>query len=73
MPKFLVRQRRPMWVCFVQEIEADDEDAAEEAFHDAFDPQHSVVEGYVQRVDPGPVTVFIASGFAAPLDVADAD
>lgn len=42
---YFIRQRRAMWVCFVQEIDAEDEDAAVDAFYQQFDPQHSFVEG----------------------------
>ena len=33
MNRYFVRQRRAMWVCFVQEVEAEDEDAAVDAFY----------------------------------------
>ena len=55
---FECRQRRAMWVCFVQEIDAEDEDAAVDAFYQQFDPQHSFVEGALQHADHGPASVF---------------
>ena len=44
MNRYFVRQRRVRWVCFVQEIDAEDEDAAIDAFDAGFAPQHSFVE-----------------------------
>ena len=56
--RYFVRQRRAMWVCFVQEVEAEDEDAAVDAFYQGFDPQHFFIEGALQHADHGPATVF---------------
>lgn len=73
MPKYLVRQRRAMWVAVVQEVEAPDEEAAKNAFCNEFGPQHIFHEGYVQRADPGPVTVWLAEQFPNVEDVLEAD
>lgn len=69
MPKFIVRQRRPYWVCLLQEVEADSAEEAEDLFYDEFDPQHTVIENAVTRVDPGPVRAFPAQDFPDPLAV----
>lgn len=71
MPKFKVRQRRPMWVCFVQEVEADTEEQAEDVFENEFDPQHALVEGRVTRVGYGPISVW--PGDMTAEDVQEAD
>jgi hypothetical protein len=73
MAKFLVRQRRPMWVCLVQEVEAETMEEAEDTFYNEFNPQHSVIEGAVQRVEAGPVSVWIAEDFPNVLDVVNHD
>lgn len=41
MNRYFVRQRRAIWVCFVQKVEAEDEDAAVDALYQKFNPQHS--------------------------------
>ena len=71
--RYFVRQRRAMWICFVQEIEAEDGDAAIDKFYDQFDPQHSFVEGAVQRADHGPATAFDSRDYPTPQDVVAAD
>lgn len=73
MPKFFVRQRRAMWVCVIQEIEADDEEAAEEEFLEGFDPQHMIIEGHVQRMEHGPITVWDAETYPTPKIVQEQD
>lgn len=73
MAKYLVRQRRPMWVCLIQEVEAASEDEAINKFYDEFNPSHTVLEGQVQGLDLGPVKVFDAAHFPDPQDVADED
>ena len=69
----LVRQRRAMWVCFVQKVEAEDDDAAVNVFQDRFNPQHSFMEGAVQRLERGPIAVFDRRDFPRVRDVVDAD
>lgn len=71
--RYFVRQRRAMWVCMVQEIEATDEDAAIDYFHDCFDPQHRTLESAVQRVEHGPVTVFDRAFYPRVSDAIAAD
>ena len=56
--RYFVRQRRLRWVCFVQEVDAEDEDAAIDAFEDEFDPQHSFIESAVPYIADGPAAVF---------------
>lgn len=71
--RYLVRQRRAMWVCFVQKVEAEDDDAAVNVFQDRFNPQHSFIEGAVQRLERGPIAVFDRRDFPRVRDVVDAD
>lgn len=73
MPKYFVRQRRAVWICFVQEIEAESAEAAEAEFFNAFDPQHSFAESPLQRVEHGPVAVFDASEYPTAAEAANAD
>lgn len=70
---YFVRQRRAMWVCLVQEIDAEDEEAAIDQFDSEFDPQHSFVEGALQHADHGPATVFDRRDYPTAQDVAEAD
>lgn len=71
--RYFVRQRRAIWVCFVQEVEADDEDAALDAFYQRFDPQHFFMEGTLQYTDHGPATVFDRREYPNANEVAEAD
>lgn len=71
--RYFVRQRRAMWVCFVQEIEAEDEDAAVDAFYQQFDPQHAFVEGALQHADHGPASVFDRRDYPTAQEVTEAD
>jgi len=71
--RYLVRQRRAMWVCFVQEVEAEDEEAALDTFYMEFDPQHSFIEGALQHADHGPATVFNHQEYQTAREVAEAD
>lgn len=71
--RYFVRQRRAMWVCFVQEVEADDAEAAAVAFHAGFDPQHFFIEGALPHTEHGPVSVFDPLGYPTAQEVADAD
>ena len=71
--RYFVRQRRAMWVCLVQEVEAEDEEAAVDTFHDAFSPQHSFIEGYVNDLPYGPATVFDRREYPNANEVAEAD
>ncbi|MGA0531279.1 hypothetical protein [Hansschlegelia sp. KR7-227] len=71
--RYFVRQRRAMWVCFVQEVEAEDEEAAVEVFHNQFDPQHSFMEGARQHADHGPAAVFDRRDYPTAQEVAEAD
>lgn len=71
--RYFVRQRRAMWVCFVQEVEADDPEAAADAFHARFDPQHIFIEGALHRTAHGPVSVFDPRGYPTAQEVAEAD
>ncbi len=73
LSRYFVRQRRAMWVCFVQEVEDEDEEAAVNAFSEQFDPQHSFVEGAFQRADHGPVAVFDRRDYPSAQEVAEAD
>ncbi len=73
MPLFLARQRRPYWVCFVQEIEADSAEEAEDKFYNEFSPDLTVVEGQVHRVNHGPLTIFRKAEFAAKIDCVEAE
>lgn len=73
MPKFIARQRRPMWVCVIQEIEADSEEDAEETFYNSYNPTHLIIENQVQRVEHGPLTIFDGADFPDSREVADAD
>lgn len=43
--RYFVRQRRAMWICFVQEVEAEDVEVTVDACHGQFDPQHAFIEG----------------------------
>lgn len=70
--RYFVRQRRAMWVCFVQEVEAEDGDAALAAFRDHFDPQHAFVEEPMPLADHGPVRVFDRREFPTAQEVTDA-
>jgi hypothetical protein len=70
---YFVRQRHAMWVCFVQEVEAEDEEAAIDVFYEQFDPQHSFVEGSLQHADHGPAAVFDRRDYSTAQDVAEAD
>ena len=47
-----------MWACFVPGVDAENEDAALDAFYQRFDPQHFLMEGILQHADHGPATVF---------------
>lgn len=69
--RYFVRQRRAMWVCFVQEVDAEDGDAAIDAFYEHFDPQHAFVEGPMPLADHGPVSVFDSRDFPTPQEVAE--
>lgn len=71
--RYFVRQRRAMWVCYVQEIEAEDADAAVDAFHEQFDPQHFFVEGALRHADHGPATAFDKRHYPSAQEVAEAD
>lgn len=71
--RYFVRQRRAMWVCFVQEVDAEDEEAAVDAFDQGFDPQHSFVEGGVRHADHGPATIFCQRDYSSAQEVAEAD
>ena len=71
--RYFVRQRRAMWVCFVQEVEAEDEDAAVDAFYQQFDPQHSLVESALQHADHGPASVFDRRDYPTAQEVTEAD
>lgn len=71
--RYFVRQRRAMWVSFVQEIDAERAEAALDAFHDAFDPQHSFVEGALPHAEPGPASVFERRDYPTAQEVAEAD
>ncbi|MCG2841261.1 hypothetical protein L6Q21_09740 [Sandaracinobacter sp. RS1-74] len=71
--RYFVRQRRAMWVCYVQEVEAVNEDAAIDAFHDTYDPQHSFIEEVVRHQDYGPVTAFDQCAFPDAEAVFHAD
>lgn len=71
--RYFVRQRRAMWVCFVQEVEAEDEDAAVDAFYQQFDPQHAFVEGALQHADHGPASVFDRRDYSTAQEVTEAD
>ncbi|WP_315926883.1 hypothetical protein [Mesorhizobium sp. SP-1A] len=71
--RYFVRQRRAMWVCFVQEVEAEDEEAALDAFYQAFDPQHSFIEGAIQHADHGPATVFDRRHHPIAQEITEAD
>ena len=73
MPKYLVRQRRPVWVCYIQEVEAESEDAAIDTFYETFDPQHTIMECQVQRVEHGPVTVWDANLYPDPTELSEED
>ncbi|PWJ72648.1 hypothetical protein C7441_1325 [Pseudaminobacter salicylatoxidans] len=73
LSRYFVRQRRAMWVCFVQEVEAEDEEAAVDAFYEQFDPQHSFVEGALQHADHGPAIVFDRRDYPSAQEVAEAD
>lgn len=73
MNRFFVRQRRAMWVCFVQEVEAEDEDAAVDTFYQRFDPQHFFMEGALQHADHGPATVFDRREYPTANEVAEAE
>lgn len=70
--RYFVRQRRAMWVCCVQEVGAEDEDAAIESFYQRFDPQHSFIEGNLQHADHGPATVFDRRDYPTAQEVAEA-
>ncbi|WP_413874654.1 hypothetical protein [Albidovulum sp.] len=71
--RYFVRQRRAMWVCFVQEVEAEDEEAAVDAFYEQFDAEYAFVEGALQHADHGPVTVFDRRDYPSAQEVAEAD
>ncbi len=71
--RYFVRQRRAMWVCFVQEVEAEDEEAAVDAFYEQFDAEYAFVEGALQHADHGPVTVFDRRDYPSAQVVAEAD
>lgn len=71
--RYFVRQRRAMWVCFVQEVEAEDEDAAVDIFYQQFDPQHAFVEGALQHADHGPASVFDRRDYPTAQEVTEAD
>lgn len=71
--RYFVRQRRAMWVCFVQEVEAESAEAAVDAFHAGFDPQHSFVEGALQHADHGPASVFDVRDYRTAREVVEAD
>ncbi len=71
--RYFVRQRRAMWVCFVQEVEAEDEEAAVDAFYEQFDAEYAFVEGALQHADHGPVTVFDRRDYQSAQEVAEAD
>lgn len=73
LKRYFVRQRRAMWVCFVQEVEAESAEAAVDAFHAGFDPQHSFVEGALQHADHGPASVFDARDYRTAQEVVEAD
>ena len=62
-----------MWVCFVQEVEAEDEEAAVDAFYEQFDAEYAFVEGALQHADHGPVTVFDRRDYPSAQVVAEAD
>lgn len=71
--RYFVRQRQAMWVCFVQEVEAESREAALDIFHDDFMPQHSFVEDRVAHGGEGPVAVFDRWDFPTAAEVADVD
>lgn len=71
--RYFVRQRRAMWVCFVQEVEAEDEDVAVDTFYQRFDPQHFFMEGALQHADHGLATVFDGREYPTANEVAEAD
>ncbi|MCJ1901477.1 hypothetical protein MR829_13980 [Paracoccus versutus] len=71
--RYFVRQRRAMWVCFVQEVAAEDERAALHAFHQAFDPQHAFVEAAIQPAAHGPATVFDRRDYPDAQEILEAD
>ncbi|MBK3406137.1 hypothetical protein J2X47_002287 [Sphingomonas sp. BE270] len=71
--RYFVRQRRAMWVCLVQEVEAEDEEAAIDTFYNEFAPEYSVIEDAVSRVEHGPATVFDRSDYPTAQDVAEDD
>ncbi|MFA7603346.1 MAG: hypothetical protein WCY29_10095 [Novosphingobium sp.] len=71
--RYFVRQRRAMWVSYIQEVTAVDESAAIDAFYNDFDPPHSFVEGAVQRVDHGAAEVFDVRKYPLVDDVFAAD
>lgn len=73
LKRYFVRQRRAMWVCFIQEIEAEDEDAAVDAFLAGFDPRHAIVEGALQHADHGPVSAFDIRDYPTAAAVVEAD
>ena len=47
-----------MWVRFVQEVEAEDEDAAVDAFNKGLIRQHFFIAERLQHADHGSATVF---------------
>ena len=71
MPMYLVRQRRPQWVCYIQEIAAENEEEAIDKFYDEFDPNKAIVEGEVWRVERGPCAAFRREMFADISQCAD--
>lgn len=71
--RYFVRQRRLRWVCFVQEVDAEDEDAAIDAFDAKFAPQHSFIENSVPYIADDPAAVFDRREYPTPQQVADAD
>lgn len=71
--RYFVRQRRAMWVSFVQEIEAEDRHTAVDRFYDRFDPQYSFVEAPLRHADPGPATAFDQRDYPTPQAVVEAD
>lgn len=71
--RYFIRRRQAMWVCFVQEVDAESREAALDIFHQDFMPQYSFVEDRVERLGEGPVAIFDGRDYPTAAEVAEAD